>query len=179
MKNIARLAVAIVFVAAVAPAASRTSHTADRPTFLGAFKNWSAYTRGTGDLRVCYALSEPKSKEPARAKRDPTYFLINDWPQRRSKAEAEIVPGYQYRDGSTVTVQVGSAKFAFFTKNEANAGGAWVLNPSDEDRLLGAMRNGSTAVVAGTSRRGTLTRDTYDLSGISDALDRIHQSCGM
>jgi hypothetical protein len=193
MKNIARLAMAMLFVASVAPAASRTHHTADRtsnaaartshnadrPTFLGAFKDWSAYTRGISDMKVCYALSEPKSKEPARAKRDPAYFLINDWPQRRSKAEAEIVPGYQYRDGSTVTVQVGAVKFAFFTKNEAGAGGAWVLNPSDEDRLLGAMRNGTTAVVTGTSRRGTLTHDTYGLSGISDALDRIHQSCGM
>jgi hypothetical protein len=159
--------------AAAAPAG------AGGPSFLGAFRDWSAYTRGAGDMRVCYALSEPKSKEPARAKRDPVYFLINDWPGRRSKAEAEVVPGYQYRDGSTVTVQVGSARFVFFTKNQGSAGGAWVLNPSDEPKLLAAMRNGTDLVVTGTSKRGTLTRDTYSLAGMGDALDKIHDSCGM
>src|SRR5450432_3652866 len=50
----------------------------DGPSFLGTFKDWSAYSRGDGDARVCYALSEPKAKEPAGVSRDPTYFLVND-----------------------------------------------------------------------------------------------------
>jgi hypothetical protein len=159
---------------ATAPAAA-----AGGPTPLGSFHDWSAYARGAGDMKVCYALAEPKSKEPARAKRDPVYFLINDWPGRHSKAEAEIVAGYPYKDGSSVGIQVGGAKFSFFTKNQGNAGGAWVLNPADQPKLIDAMRNGSTAIVAGTSRRGTQTRDTYSLAGMGDALDKIHQACGM
>jgi hypothetical protein len=149
------------------------------PSLLGSFHDWSAYMRGTGDTKVCYALSEPRAKEPARAKRDPVYLLINDWPSRHSKAESEIVPGYPYKDGSNVTVQVGAAKFSFFTKNEGSAGGAWVLNPPDQPKLIAAMRDGSNAVVTGTSRRGTLTRDTYSLAGMGDALAKIHQACGM
>jgi hypothetical protein len=195
MKSIVRLLCAVLTVALVPPADARThkvrtpakpaaaatasTAAAGGPNALGSFHDWSAYTRGAGEMKVCYALSEPRTKEPARAKRDPVYFLINDWPGRRSKAEAEIVPGYQYRDGSTVTVQVGSAGFAFFTKNEANAGGAWVLNPADQPKLIAALRNGSNAVVTGTSRRGTQTRDTYSLTGIGDAIDKIHQACGM
>jgi hypothetical protein len=54
-----------------------------------------------------------------------------------------------------------------------------VLNPSDEPKLLAAMRNGTDVVVTGTSKRGTLTRDTYSLAGMGDALDKIHDSCGM
>src|SRR3954467_1941478 len=133
----------LLAVALIAPANARTHRTrapakaavvptapavaVGGPSPLGSFHDWSAYARGTGDTKVCYALAEPKMKEPTRAKRDPVYFLINDWPARRSKAEAEIVAGYPYKDGSSVTVQVGTAKFSFFTKNAGSAGGAWVL----------------------------------------------------
>jgi hypothetical protein len=150
-----------------------------QPTFLGAYRYWSAFMRQVGSEKVCYALSEPKTKEPAHVKRDPAYFLVNDWPRRRSSGEAEIVPGYRYRDGSTVTANIGSDKFDFFTKNEGDVGGAWLVNPADEKRLLRAMRNGAIAVVTGTSRRGTVTKDVYDLTGVGGALDRIHKACGM
>jgi len=159
--------------AAAAPPAS------EGPNFLGRYKDWSAYMRGSGDGRVCYVLSEPKAKEPANVNRDPAYLLINDWPGRRSKAEAEIVPGYPYKDGSTVTMHIGSETFDFFTKNEGSSGSAWILNPADDPRLLRALRGGLTAVVTGTSRRGTLTKDVYGLSGVADALDHIHNACGM
>jgi hypothetical protein len=183
------MALAMIGVAAASPVGARTHKASPSrpspgaqdggPTFLGAFKDWSAYSRGSGDAKVCYTLSEPKVKEPASAKRDPTYFLINDWPGRRAKGEAEVVPGYQYREGSTVTVQVGKEKFDFFTKNQGRSGGAWVLNPADEKHLLAAMRGGLTAIVTGTSKRGTETRDIYGLSGMGDALDKIHDACGM
>ena len=174
---ILRRAIAAALISASAvPAAAAT---AARPSFLGIYHDWSVFTRQVGAEKVCYALSEPKAKEPAHAKRDPAYFLINDWPGRRSRGEAEIVPGYRYRDGSTVTVMIGGDKFDFFTKNEGNAGGAWVLNPADERRLVRALRGGKTAVVTGTSRRGTVTKDVYGLSGVGDALDRIHKVCEM
>src|ERR1041385_2008712 len=117
--------------------------------------------------KAAHAPAPPKSKAPATAKRDPVYFLINDWPGRKSKAEPEIVPGYQYKEGSTVSVVVGASPFTFFTKNQGGAGGAWVLNTADEAKLISAMRAGSTAVVTGTSRRGTQTKDTYALAGVS------------
>ena len=41
------------------------------------------------------------------------------------------------------------------------------------------MKRGAQIVVTGTSQRGTVTHDTYSLAGLSDALDKIHESCGM
>jgi hypothetical protein len=149
------------------------------PELLGGFKNWAAYSTGTGDAKVCYALSRPVSSEPKKARRDPIYFLINDWPGRKAKAEPEIMPGYQYKDGSDVTVDVGSAKFTFFTKNEEGAGGAWVEAQADEERLVEAMKTAPEAVVTGTSKRGTVTHDTYSLAGLPDALDKAHAACAM
>jgi len=152
---------------------------AEQATVLGVFQKWSAFSSGTGDAKVCYALSQPASTEPKRAKRDPIYFLINDWPSRKAKAEPEIVPGYLYKDGSAVSVQVGADKFVFFTKNDGAAGNAWVQAEADEERLIAAMKANSLAVVTGQSKRGTLTRDTYAMAGLSEALDKVHQACGL
>jgi hypothetical protein len=172
-----RFAVAAVLAAGVtAPFAA--AHAED-PTLLGAFKSWSAYSNGNGDQKVCYALATPASKSPAKAKRDPVYLLINDWPERGAKGEPEIVPGYQYKDGSTVSVQVGGDKFEFFTKNDDGAGGAWVQQQPDEVRLISAMKLASELVVTGTSKHGTTTKDTYSTAGLSDALDKIDSACGM
>lgn len=157
----------------------QTCAAAEQPQLLGSFKSWSAYTTGSGDTKVCYALSRPISSEPKKIKRDPMYFLINDWPGRKARAEPEIVPGYQYKDGSDVTAQVGADKFTFFTKNEAGAGGAWVEAQADEQRLIDAMKAAPEATITGTSRRGTVTHDTYSLAGLADALDKVHQACSM
>jgi len=152
---------------------------ADAPEKLGDFKSWSAYSSGTGDTKVCYVLSKPKMTEPVKVKRDAVYFLINDWPGRKAKAEPEIVPGYEYKDKSTVTAEVGPEKFEFFTKNEGTAGGAWVEQQADEARLVDTMRKSAELIVVGTSKRGTQTRDTYSLAGLSDALDKVHAECGL
>ncbi len=158
-----------------------TAAAADKPTALGTFGKWTAYASGTGDSRTCYALAQPASSLPKKAKRDPIFFLVSDWPARKTKAETEVVPGYKYKDGGTVTVAIGADKFTFFTKNDGQGGDgtAWIQDLSSEARLVDAMRRGSQMIVTGTSARGTLTRDTYSLGGISQALDSIHKGCGM
>jgi hypothetical protein len=60
-----------------------------------------------------------------------------------------------------------------YTKDQ----GAWVDNPAEETRFINAMKGGSTMVITGTSRRGTVTTDTYSLKGISAALKRIDGEC--
>ena len=41
------------------------------------------------------------------------------------------------------------------------------------------MRKGRTMVVTGTSTRGTLTTDTYSLSGFTKASRAIAKACGL
>ena len=63
------------------------------PTLLGAFKDWSAFQANTtGDGKTCYIMAQPHSSVPAKAKRDPIYFLISDWPRRKAKGEMQIIP---------------------------------------------------------------------------------------
>ncbi len=148
-----------------------------KPTLLGVSKSWSAYQTTTGDGRVCYALSKPRTIEPKKVSRDPIYLLVSDWPERKADAELEVVPGYPYKDGEPVLAQVGSDKVEFFTRNDGNSGSAWVKDPGDEAKLVAAMRRGSTITISGVSQRGTHTRDTYSLDGISAMLDKIHAAC--
>ena len=162
----------LCLAASVAPAAADS-----KSTLLGVAKNWSAYQSTTGDGKVCYALSKPKTTEPKKVVRDPIYLLISDWPDRRVRGELEVVPGYIYKDGAPVIAQVGSTRIEFFTRNDGTSGSAWVKDPGDEARLLDAMRSGSTLTISGVSRRGTKTRDTYSLGGLAAMLDKVRDAC--
>ncbi len=167
----------LLAMASVAILATVVPASADAPTLLGVFNGWTAASNGAGDAKVCFAMAHPTSSTPKKAKRDPIGFLINDWPARKSASEPQVVAGYAYKDGSTVTAEIGSDKFTFFTKNDGDAGSAWMRDPNEEARLVDAMKRGSMLIVTGISRRGTMTKDTYSLKGIGAALDKIHSSC--
>jgi hypothetical protein len=170
------LASAAALMAALSAAAA-----ADPSTLLVTSKDWTAYTSGTGDSKICYVLSKPVSMEPKRAKRDSAYFIITDWPGRKpkTKSEPEAVPGYLYKEASAVTAQVGGEKFEMFAKNEDGSGAAWVRARADEVRLVEAMKRGQQLIIIGTSQHGNVTHDTYSLAGLADALAKIHDACGM
>lgn len=172
-------AVVLAAVCGAALVVSVPAATAQDALLLGVTGSWSAFSSGSGSDKTCYAMAKPSKSDPRKIKRDPIYFLITDWPGRKTKSEPQVNPGYQYKDGSTVTAQVGRDKFEFFTQNDGGDGAAWIRKRADEVRLVDLMKTGQSLVVTGTSKRGTVTRDTYSLAGLSDALDKIHQACGM
>ena len=152
---------------------------ADNATLLGVSKNWRAFTSGSGPDKVCYAIAQPVSSVPKKAKREPIGLLINDWPAKRARAQPEIVPGYKFKDNSEVTVQVGADKFTFYPTNDGGSGSAWMNKSNEEARLIDAMQRGTKAIITGTSEHGTLTHDTYSLGGLADVLTKIHTACSM
>jgi hypothetical protein len=91
--------------------------------------------------------------------------------------EPSVVPGYAYKDGAKTQVQIGTDKFEFFTKNDGQAGGAWMETATDEKKLIDAMKKGAGMIILGVSARGTETKDNYSLSGLSAALQKIDTSC--
>lgn len=143
------------------------------PTLLGTHDVWETYKTTDGRGLVCYAVTQPQTKEPATAKRDTVYFLITTWPKQNIVNEPSIVIGYPFKQGGKATVQVGSDKWEFFTK----ADGAWLQAAQDEQRLITAIRGAGELTVKGISQRGTLTTDTYSLKGISAALDKMAEGC--
>jgi hypothetical protein len=149
----------------------------EKPQLLGSYRDWFAYQSGTGAERQCYALSQPKQSTPAGMKRDDVFFLISTWPGKKVKDEPSIVPGYTYKEGTKVQLQLGADKFEFFTKNDGGSGGAWIDDPAQERRLVDAMKRGAAFSITGLPEHGALTRDNYSLAGISAALDRVAAAC--
>ena len=77
-------------------------------------------------------------------------------------------------DNVKVVVEIdGKTQFVMFTDKDS----AWIENPSQESDLIAAMKGGSRMIVTGKSRRGTLTTDTYSLSGVTAALDAMSKEC--
>ena len=138
------------------------------------FQDWGTYQFNDPQRgKMCFAVSQPKDMEPKGVNRDPVYFFITTRPQEGVREEVNVITGYPYKEGSKTTIQVGSDSFSLYTSGD----GAWLENAAEEARLVAAMRAGSTMVVRGTSRRGTLTVDTYSLSGVTAAANRALQAC--
>ncbi len=152
---------------------------AETATLLGVFKNWETYTQGSGNEMSCFALSKPRAQQPRNAKRAALGLMVTDWPGRKVKAEPQIVPGYAYKAGVPVYLEIGSDKFMFFPRNEGANGAAWLKDLSDGVALLNALNQGVSAVAFGTSARGTRTVDTYSLAGFPEAMAKIHAACNM
>lgn len=138
------------------------------------FKDWGTYVYNDGQRgKMCFAVSQPKDMEPKNVNRDPVYFFVTTRPREGVREEVNVITGYPYKEGSKTTIQIGSDVFSLYTSGD----GAWLENAAEEARLVGAMRRGSSMIVKGTSRRGTLTIDTYSLSGITAATRKALESC--
>jgi len=139
---------------------------------LGTFGEWGAY-QTQGKAKTCYALAKPKSREPKSLKRDPAYIFISTRPTENVKNEISVIMGFQMKDGTEPSAEIGSATFTLLAKG-ANA---WVKNPAEESHFIGAMKKGAKLVVTADSSKGKTTTDTYVLTGLGQALDKVHKEC--
>jgi hypothetical protein len=146
-----------------------------KPTLLGQFGDWSAYTASPGGKKVCFAIAKPASSEttPSGKSRNPPYMFISSRPSEKVTDEVSIIIGYPFKPNSEATVAVGSTSFALYTQQD----GAWIKNAAEEANLIAAMRGGGNAVLKGTSIKGTHSTDIFSLKGLAQALDRSDQDC--
>lgn len=168
----------VKFLAAATLIALSTSATAafaqGAATRVEQFKDWGAYVFNDPNRgKMCFAVSQPKDMEPKNVNRDPVYFFVTTRPREAVREEVNVITGYPYKEGSKTTIQVGSDTFTLYTSGD----GAWLENAAEEARLVDAMRRGSSMVIRGTSSRGTLTVDTYSLSGVTAATQKALESC--
>ena len=146
---------------------------AAEPQLVAEFRDWLLYTYQSGGGKVCYIVSEPKESDPKGVRRDKIYFLVQDRPADKVRSEVTTIIGYNFKQGSTVTVTVDSQSFELFAK----ADGAWADSSAKDQQIVAAMKKGSTMTVVGTSWRGTRTTDRYSLSGVTAAIDKMGEQC--
>lgn len=136
------------------------------------FGDWGVYV-SQGKAKTCYALAKPSARAPAQLKRDDGYIFISNRPADNVRNEISIIMGFAMKDGSEPKAEIGGASFDLFPKG-ANA---WVKNAAEESQFIEALRRGSKLVVKATSVKGNVSTDTYSLSGLSDALQRVQKEC--
>lgn len=145
------------------------------PTSLGASGDWEAFTYEAEGSKVCYATSAPKKTEANKkgVDRGPVYFMITHWPGKKVRAQPSVMIGYKFKDASDVKLTVDGKNFVLFPVDNM----AWTDKVETEKAILAAMKSGKSMVVSGVSAKGTATKDTYSLSGISAAMDTIDSAC--
>jgi invasion protein IalB len=176
--SISARAIATGFAAVAVYAAgmsAATAQSAAAPTAVetGRFGDWIVHqSAGTGS-KICFAASQPRAKEPATANRSKIVLYISAWPKEGVKAEISIKMGYPVKAGSTVAVTVGTDAFTLFGKEDR----AYVADATEELKLIDAMKKGSKLTVQGSSEKGTVTTDTYSLSGLGQAMQALAAAC--
>ncbi len=166
---------------AAAPAAASAADPAAavaggaKPTLLGQYGDWGAYTASPGGKKVCFAIAKPASSEttPPGKSRNPPFMFIASRPAEKVTDEVSIIIGYPFKPNSEATVAVGTTSFALYTQQD----GAWIKNAAEEANLITAMRTGQNAVLKGMSAKGTHSTDIFSLKGLAQALDRSDQDC--
>ena len=146
-----------------------------KPTLLGQYGEWGAYTASPGGKKVCFAIAKPTSSQtnPPDRPRNPVYMFISSRPAEKVSNEVSIIVGYPFKPGSEASAAVGSTTYALYTQQD----GAWIKNAAEEAQMVDAMRAGQSAVIKGVSAKGTQSSDTFSLKGLAQALDRVGQEC--
>ncbi|MCT4334078.1 invasion associated locus B family protein [Paracoccus sp. YLB-12] len=137
--------------------------------------DWTVFA--ADNPRECWAVSPPKSTlntkdgEEVEVTRGDIRLYVAYRPG--NNGEVSFTGGYPFAPGSTVEVDIGGQKFNLFTEGE----NAWTGSPSEDQKLIGALRAGSSVVVTGRSSRGTTTKDTFSLIGITAATNTAKSRC--
>lgn len=142
-------------------------------TVIGTHGAWTAYSYQEDSGLVCYMASEPTKAEGNYTRRGDVFALVTHRPSEDSIDVVSIVAGYPYQENSDANVRVGSSSYDMFTHGER----AWNRDEATDKTMVQSMIRGSTMIVKGTSGRGTLTTDTYSLSGFTAAHRDITEAC--
>ena len=144
-----------------------------KPALVVTFNDWGVYVTQGGKERTCYALSRPKDRQPASLKRDPAYIFISTRPAENVRNEISLILGFPMKEGGDASAEIGDSSFDLVGKGPS----AWVKNPAEEGQFIDALRKGSRLILKAPSIKGNVTTDTYSLSGLSPALERVAKDC--
>jgi invasion protein IalB len=137
------------------------------------YKDWAVYVHEKANNKTCFAISKPMDMEPKNVNRGSVFFYVSSWPDDKVKDEVSIKVGYPLAGDTAPAAIIGADQFNLFADGDK----AFIADETMENKLVDAMKRGSTMVIKGRSQRGTETIDKYSLSGISAALDRVSKEC--
>jgi hypothetical protein len=144
------------------------------PTLVATTGDWGVYvTSGPG--KQCYALAQPKERAPKDLKRDAAYLFISTRPTEKVRNEVSVIMGFDVKaaEKTVPELAVGAKKFEL----AAEGSHLWVKDGAQLGAVVDTLRKGGKLTVKAASLRGNVTTDSYSLSGIGGALDRVRKEC--
>lgn len=143
------------------------------PKLAGTHGDWSVYTRGSGGERICYVLSDAQAKSPSSVNHGDIYFMVSNWKNGAATEQPSFLAGYTLQSTRAPKAQVGGTALSMFAADNE----AFIAERADERKLVAKMRAGSTMTVSAVSQRGTQTRYTFSLKGVTAALRQAKSAC--
>ena len=144
---------------------------------VAAKTDWSVFVED--DPTECWAVSSPKETVNTKdgrvvaVRRSDILLFVSYRPGSGVKSELSFTGGYPFANGSTVTAQIGSNTYEFFTSGE----NAWPASPADDAKIITAMKRGAEVLFTGRSGRGTVTKDKFSLLGFTAAVEEAGKRC--
>ena len=144
-----------------------------KPVLVATSGDWTVYVAQGGKDRTCYALSQPKDRQPSTLKRDPAFVFISTRPAENVKNEVSVIMGFPLKDGGDASAEIGDNSFDLVARGTS----AWIKNAAEEGQFIDALKKGGRLVVKAPSAKGNVTTDSYSLSGLSQALEQVAKKC--
>lgn len=143
-------------------------------TSLAIYGPWGVFEDSRPE-RNCFAIATPDDTQASRSgiSRGDTYISISSWPGRKIEGQFFWAAGFPIDDDKSVELKVGETRFRLLPSGSS----AWAADPATDKRILAALRGGATARITSVSRRGTQLTDSFDLTGLSAAVDSARQAC--
>ena len=135
--------------------------------------DWSAYSASDGNGAICFAVSKPTEVSPSPEGYTQAYLYLTHRPSDHVNNELNLIAGFMLAADQPATLTIAGQDFPLFTQNDA----AWLVDPTQNDNLAGAMRAGTTVVIAATSDKGIKITETYSLAGATAASKSIDTGC--
>ncbi len=177
MKSFLATTLGGALIAVMATGAIAQSTSEQSTNRVAAKTDWSVFVED--DPTECWAVSSPKETINTKdgrvvaVRRSEILLFVSYRPGSGVKSELSFTGGYPFADGSTVTAQVGSDTYEFFTSGE----NAWPASTADDTKIIAAMKRGAEVLITGRSARGTVTKDRFSLLGFTAAVEEAAKRC--
>lgn len=144
---------------------------------VAAKTDWSVFV--DENPKECWAVATFKESLNTRGgrvvsvNRGQTLLFVFYRPEAGAMGQVTFTGGYPFAPGSTVNMNVDGNEFELFTEGEW----AWPASASDDAKIVTAMKRGKSAILTARSARGTTTKDTFSLSGVTAAIEDAEGRC--
>lgn len=129
--------------------------------------------------KECWAVTAPKETVNTRdgrvvsVRRGDILLFVTYRPEQNIAGEVSFTGGYPFADGSTATLEVAGSTYELFTEGEY----AWPATPTEDAKIVTALKRGANAVITARSSRGTQTKDTFSLLGATAMIEDAESRC--